>query len=50
VNAAVVEERIPVADNRKKKLLPAADIRKQKRATIIRQSKYHFFIVTHSYL
>jgi hypothetical protein len=45
VNAAVVEVRIPVADNRKTRLLPAADEEKQGSVMIIRQIKCYFFIV-----
>ena len=45
MNAAVAGERIPVADNRKKKPLPAADDRNQKSATIIQQSNYHLLLL-----
>jgi len=43
VNAAVVEERIPVADNRILRLHPAADEEKQGSVMVIRQIKCYFF-------
>jgi hypothetical protein len=39
VNAAVVVARGPVAENRKKRLLPAADKEKQGSGTIIQKIK-----------